>query len=104
MGIGLAVVASAAVVTMGGFHVYLVYHNLTTLEFFVSFKGCGKSPVEDSDDDDERKPWRNPYNAGVSQNFQQVFGPNPFLRLRWLLPCIALAPPLSARDFSSRFR
>jgi len=76
-----------ALAILGGFHAYLVLTNQTTIEFqlnMLRFKEGRK----------RGEYFRNPYDLGRSRNFQEVFGPNPFWRLRWMLSWLAsLARP-----------
>jgi len=80
--IGCAI--SISVLILGGFHLYLVTSNLTTLEFQSKFTEralmhpFGKVP-------------RNVYNLGWSANMRQVFG--PFNNFRAVLP--GLAEPMT---------
>mmetsp|Transcript_13650 Transcript_13650/g.28548 ORF Transcript_13650/g.28548 Transcript_13650/m.28548 type:complete len:169 (+) Transcript_13650:2-508(+) len=74
-----------ALCILGGFHVFLVLTNQTTIEFQINLAARM---------DARRKGgrYRNPYYLGVARNFQQVFGPNPICRFRWLLSWWALPP------------
>jgi len=79
------------VLSVGGlcsFHLYLILHNLTTLELFAWF-GISKA---------EALVWRNPYDAGSKLgNFQAVFGSG-----RWylaLLPSARKPPPLKVSAY-----
>eukprot|EP00927_Polykrikos_kofoidii_P013356 TRINITY_DN15816_c0_g1_i1.p1 TRINITY_DN15816_c0_g1~~TRINITY_DN15816_c0_g1_i1.p1 ORF type:complete len:344 (-),score=49.67 TRINITY_DN15816_c0_g1_i1:27-1058(-) len=64
---------------LGCFHVYLVLTNQTTIEFQLN-------RVNSKEARKNGEFFRNPYNLGRSRNFQQVFGPNAFWSLLWLLP------------------
>mmetsp|Transcript_103094 Transcript_103094/g.222590 ORF Transcript_103094/g.222590 Transcript_103094/m.222590 type:complete len:335 (+) Transcript_103094:168-1172(+) len=76
---------------LGGFHLYLVLTNQTTIEFRANMgnreRARGRGEL-----------WRNPYDLGRRRNFQQVFGTDDFGKLRWLLPCMA---KLAAGDGTS---
>lgn len=84
---------------LGGFHVYLVLSNQTTIEFQTNL-------VRRRIARQNGEYYRNPYDCGRTRNFQQVFGPNPICRLRWLLPYLAHAPTGTGMDYPSmtRFR
>ncbi|KAL5289228.1 ZDHHC2 family protein [Megaselia abdita] len=60
-----------SLVSLFGYHIYLVLHNRTTLEAF-------RPPIFRSGGPD-----KNGYNLGKRANFQEVFGDNPRL---WFLP------------------
>lgn len=74
-----------ALCLLGGFHVFLVLTNQTTIEFQINL---GKRMEARR----KAERYKNPYNLGVARNFQQVFGPNRFCRLRWMLSWLALPP------------
>lgn len=73
----------AAVGLLGGFHVYLVFTNQTTIEFHGNvsqrreMKKLGERFV-------------NPYNLGCARNFVEVFGASR--QFRWLFPYMAQPP------------
>lgn len=68
-----------ALCMLGGFHVYLVLTNQTTIEFQsgLSRRRTGRK---------DGAYLRNPYDLGRSRNFQQVFGPVRFCSFLWLFP------------------
>jgi len=68
-----------ALCLLGGFHVYLVFSNQTTIEFQTNFAKRMESRRNG-------EYFRNPYDLGRTRNFQQVFGPNALFRLRWMFP------------------
>lgn len=68
-----------ALCMLGGFHVFLVLTNQTTIEFQTNIMRRKEARRNG-------EYFRNPYDLGRTRNFQQVFGPNPFCRFRWLLP------------------
>lgn len=70
---------------LGGFHVYLVLTNQTTIEFHSNMSNKEKARRRG-------EFYRNPYDLGRRHNFHQVFGPNNFYHLKWLLPCAASKP------------
>eukprot|EP00933_Yihiella_yeosuensis_P033078 TRINITY_DN26782_c0_g1_i1.p1 TRINITY_DN26782_c0_g1~~TRINITY_DN26782_c0_g1_i1.p1 ORF type:complete len:356 (+),score=41.41 TRINITY_DN26782_c0_g1_i1:87-1070(+) len=70
---------------LGGFHVYLVLTNQTTIEFH------GNSRSKEAEQR-KGKLYRNPYDLGRSKNFQQVFGPNNFCHFIWMMPYLARRP------------
>jgi len=74
-----------ALTILGGFHLYLVLTNQTTIEFQMNFALRRKARKSG-------EYYRNPYDMGRRRNFQQVFGPNPFCRFRWLMPYLAVPP------------
>lgn len=88
-----------ALAILGGFHVYLVLSNQTTIEFQINWnrraiaRQCGEH-------------YRNPYDLGRTRNFQQVFGPNPMWGVKWMLPYLSRAPTGDGMDYPSmsRFR
>jgi len=83
-----------ALCLLGGFHVYLVITNQTTIEFHSNSVSKDKA---------KRKGelWRNPYDLGRRRNFQEVFGPNDFCRGLWLVPYIAKRPLGDGLTFAS---
>jgi len=74
-----------ALLILGGFHAYLVLSNQTTIEFQTNMMRRREARKSG-------EYYRNPYDLGRTRNFQQVFGPNPFCRFRWMLPCVAVPP------------
>eukprot|EP00747_Dinoflagellata_sp_TGD_P196690 gnl/TRDRNA2_/TRDRNA2_67096_c0_seq2.p1 gnl/TRDRNA2_/TRDRNA2_67096_c0~~gnl/TRDRNA2_/TRDRNA2_67096_c0_seq2.p1 ORF type:complete len:345 (+),score=39.43 gnl/TRDRNA2_/TRDRNA2_67096_c0_seq2:128-1162(+) len=68
-----------ALCILGGFHVYLVLTNQTTIEF-------QSNMMRRKEARQHGEFFRNPYDLGRTRNFQQVFGPNRFCAFRWLLP------------------
>lgn len=67
-----------ALCILGGFHVYLVLTNQTTIEFQMNL-------VRRREARKNGEYFRNPYDLGRTRNFQQVFGPNRFWAFRWLI-------------------
>eukprot|EP00418_Pyrodinium_bahamense_P059171 CAMPEP_0179177090 /NCGR_PEP_ID=MMETSP0796-20121207/87574_1 /TAXON_ID=73915 /ORGANISM="Pyrodinium bahamense, Strain pbaha01" /LENGTH=90 /DNA_ID=CAMNT_0020880637 /DNA_START=203 /DNA_END=471 /DNA_ORIENTATION=- len=62
-----------ALCILGGFHVFLVLTNQTTIEF--------QSNMEKRLEAWKRwERYRSPYDLGPARNFQQVFGPSRFCR------------------------
>jgi len=86
-----------ALCILGFFHLYLVLTNQTTIEFQTNM-------IRRREARRNGEYFRNPYDLGRSRNFQQVFGPNPFCRLKWMLPCIALPPTGDGLQFPSLSR
>lgn len=74
-----------ALCILGGFHVYLVLTNQTTIEFQYNIMRRKEARKNG-------EYFRNPYDLGRTRNFQQVFGPNSFCRFRWLLSWSAPGP------------
>mmetsp|Transcript_35691 Transcript_35691/g.78166 ORF Transcript_35691/g.78166 Transcript_35691/m.78166 type:complete len:381 (+) Transcript_35691:343-1485(+) len=70
---------------LGGFHVYLVLTNQTTIEFQTNLHRRRQARKNG-------EYYRNPYDLGRTRNFLQVFGPNPFCRWRWLLSWLSMPP------------
>jgi len=85
-----------AVCILGGFHVYLVLTNQTTIEFQINLMRRREARKSG-------EYYRNPYDLGRTRNFQ-VFGPNPFCRFRWLLPWLAPPPSGDGLTFPSLSR
>jgi len=83
-----------AVSILGGFHVYLVLTNQSTIEFQLNLLHRREARKNG-------EYFRNPYDMGRRRNFQQVFGPNPFCYFRWLMPYIAVPPIGDGLSFSS---
>jgi len=83
-----------ALCILGGFHVYLVLTNQTTIEFQTNMMRRKEARKNG-------EYFRNPYDLGRSRNFQQVFGPNPFCRFWWLLAAFAPGPTGDGMDFPS---
>lgn len=84
-----------ALLLLWGFHTFLVLSNQTTIEFQVNLANRFAA---------RRRGERyrgNPYHLGVSRNFQQVFGPNPPFRFRWLFSWLAVPPPGDGLHFPS---
>jgi len=79
---------------LGGFHVFLVLTNQTTIEFQTNLLNRAEARRNG-------EYFRNPYDLGRSRNFQQVFGPNPFFRFLWMLPYANHPPCGDGIDFHS---
>jgi len=74
-----------ALILLGGFHVYLVLSNQTTIEFQTNF-------IKRAEARKNGEYFRNPYDLGRTRNFQQVFGPYLPRRLCWLLSWLTQPP------------
>ncbi|CAJ1460435.1 unnamed protein product [Effrenium voratum] len=74
-----------ALCLLGGFHLYLVLTNQTTIEFHVNLTNRHLARRKG-------ESYRNPYDLGWSRNFQQVFGPNKFFHFLWMMPYLAKRP------------
>jgi palmitoyltransferase len=74
-----------ALMLLGGFHVYLVLTNQTTIEFHTNMQMKDKARRRG-------EYFRNPYDLGRSRNFKQVFGPNDFFTFRWALSWLSQPP------------
>lgn len=83
-----------ALTILGGFHVYLVLTNQTTIEFQLNL-------LKRKEARRNGEYFRNPYDIGRRRNFQQVFGPNTFFRFLWAMPYLAQAPTGDGMNFSS---
>lgn len=74
-----------ALFLLGGFHVYLVLTNQTTIEFHTNLSSKDKARKRG-------EFYRNPYDLGRVKNFKQVFGPSDLCSFRWALSCLAQPP------------
>lgn len=96
--ITLAFIVSASILMaltfLGGFHVYLVITNQTTIEFQSNLWNKKKARQHG-------EFFRNPYDLGRTRNFQQVFGPNACCRFKWLFSCWAEGPTGEGLEFPS---
>jgi len=97
MSVMLAAVIFFALCCLGGMHVFLLLTNQTTIEFQMNM-------ITRQEARSRGVYWRNPYDLGRRRNFEQVFGPNPFCRFRWLLPYIAKPPEGDGTVFPSLWR
>ncbi|CAE7233286.1 PAT16 [Symbiodinium natans] len=88
----ISVCIFCALCLLGGFHMYLVLTNQTTIEFHLNMAGRQIARKRG-------EVHRNPYDLGMSRNFQQVFGPNRFLGFLWLLPYVARRPTSSGLEY-----
>lgn len=79
----LAACISVALGLLGGFHVYLVMTNQTTIEFQMTMERCFMSKKKG-------ESYRNPYDLGAVRNIQDIFGPGA--RGCWLFPLLAQRP------------
>jgi len=71
-----------ALALLGGFHVFLVLTNQTTIEFHTNMHMRDKARKKG-------EFYKNPYDLGRSRNFKQVFGPSDFWSFRWALSFLA---------------
>ncbi|CAJ1452366.1 unnamed protein product [Effrenium voratum] len=83
-----------ALCLLGGFHLYLVLTNQTTIEFHVNLTNRHLARRKG-------ESYRNPYDLGWSRNFQQVFGPNKFFHFLWMMPYLAKRPNGDGCSFPS---
>eukprot|EP00405_Crypthecodinium_cohnii_P016845 CAMPEP_0206456564 /NCGR_PEP_ID=MMETSP0324_2-20121206/22447_1 /ASSEMBLY_ACC=CAM_ASM_000836 /TAXON_ID=2866 /ORGANISM="Crypthecodinium cohnii, Strain Seligo" /LENGTH=319 /DNA_ID=CAMNT_0053927531 /DNA_START=215 /DNA_END=1170 /DNA_ORIENTATION=+ len=74
-----------ALCMLGGFHLYLVLTNQTTIEFQTNM-------VRRREAKRNGEFYRNPYDLGRTRNFRSVFGPHPFWRFKWALSWLAEGP------------
>lgn len=86
-----------ALCILGGFHVYLVLTNQTTIEFQTNLMRRRESRKNG-------EYFRNPYDLGRNRNFQSVFGANPFWKFRWMLSWLATGPAGEGLEFPSLSR
>lgn len=77
---------------LGGFHVYLVLTNQTTIEFQLNL--ARRREYRKSGE-----YFRNPYDVGRTRNFMAVFGPNPFWSFWWLFPFKSQGPSGDGQQF-----
>lgn len=82
---------------LGGFHVYLVLTNQSTIEFQLNL-------LKRKEARKNGEYFRNPYDMGRRRNFQSVFGPNAFCRFVWMMPYLAQPPSGDGLVFSSLSR
>merc|ERR1712007_230876 len=83
-----------ALCILGGFHVYLVLTNQTTIEFQTNL-------IRRREARKNGEYFRNPYDLGRTRNFQQVFGPNPFCKFQWMLSWHSPPPNGDGMEFPS---
>lgn len=81
-----------ALCILGGFHLYLVLTNQTTIEFHTNMANKSKAKRRG-------EYYRNPYDLGRRRNFKQVFGPDDFYSLLWAMPYFATPPPGDGMSF-----
>jgi hypothetical protein len=82
----LCAAVGAAVLLLGGFHVYLTLTGQTTIEFHANWANRKRARADNS-------KWTNPYSMGSARaNFEQVFG-----RRRGFWGCLSYVLP-SARE------
>mmetsp|Transcript_16536 Transcript_16536/g.38788 ORF Transcript_16536/g.38788 Transcript_16536/m.38788 type:complete len:323 (-) Transcript_16536:187-1155(-) len=86
-----------ALCILGGFHVYLVLSNQTTIEFQTNI-------LRRKEARKNGEFFRNPYDLGRTRNFQQVFGPTPPCHFRWMLSWLAPPPSGDGLQFPSLTR
>merc|ERR1712194_478640 len=79
---------------LGGFHLYLVLTNQTTIEFQTNILRRRQARKNG-------EYFRNQYDLGRSRNFQQVFGPNPFWKFLWLFPYLNVPPSGDGVEYPS---
>mmetsp|Transcript_94023 Transcript_94023/g.244890 ORF Transcript_94023/g.244890 Transcript_94023/m.244890 type:complete len:279 (-) Transcript_94023:46-882(-) len=86
-----------ALLILGGFHMFLVLSNQSTIEFQTNVMHRKEARKNG-------EFFRNPYDLGRSRNFQQVFGPNAFWRFLWLFPYLNEPPTGHGLQFPSLSR
>lgn len=74
-----------ALMLLGGFHLYLVLTNQTTIEFHTNLNNKDQARRRG-------EYYGNPYDLGRSRNFKQVFGPSEIRGFRWSLSWLAQGP------------
>jgi len=75
----MACAIGIALCILGGFHAFLVATNQTTIEFQMNWTMVADAKLNGD-------IFRNPYDVGRSNNFQEVFGKSPFFTFTWMLP------------------
>mmetsp|Transcript_30515 Transcript_30515/g.71237 ORF Transcript_30515/g.71237 Transcript_30515/m.71237 type:complete len:332 (-) Transcript_30515:128-1123(-) len=90
----LAVCICFAICLLGGFHVYLVLTNQTTIEFQLNM-------MERREARKRGEYYQIPWDLGRRRNFQQVFGPSQILKFRWLFSYWAQPPLCDGLSFPS---
>lgn len=85
-----------ALCILGGFHMYLVLTNQTTIEFHINMSNGHAARRKG-------EVHRNPYDLGRSRNFQEVFGPNRFFGFIWMMPYLAKKPAGNGCSFPMVF-
>lgn len=83
-----------ALSVLGGFHVYLVLTNQSTIEFQLNL-------LKRREARRNGEYFRNPYDMGRRRNFAAVFGPNPFCHFLWLMPYFSQASSGDGMSFNS---
>lgn len=88
----IAVCIFFALCILGGFHLYLVLTNQTTIEFHGNLTNKSRARMHG-------EVFRNQYDLGRRRNFKEVFGPNNFYGFLWAVPCIAKPPTGDGMSF-----
>jgi len=83
-----------ALCILGGFHVYLVLTNQSTIEFQLNLLHRREARRNG-------EYFRNPYDMGRRRNFQAVCGPSAFWSFRWLMPYLSEAAAGDGLNFNS---
>jgi palmitoyltransferase len=85
----LCIALLCSILCLGGFHIYLTLTAQTTIEFHANW--VNRRRARSNGD----KPWRNPYDLGWRQNWQQVYGRMQHGGYWWM----ALLPSRRPPDF-----
>lgn len=93
----VACVILVALSVLGGMHVFLLLTNQTTIEFQINIAKRREMRANGLF-------YRNPYDMGRRRNFQQVCGPNPFCKFRWLMPYFSKPPEGDGLAYPAIFR